>query len=93
MAADNTDFTATTFHGTTWTTPTPVGQQQYLMALACVSPAFCVLGDYAGGLTTFDGSLWAVPVFPHPGPVAGLGCPLRQLCVVLFQDGFASVGT
>lgn len=71
---------AYTYQNGTWSAPTPIGAANS-RAVACASPAFCVVGDGQQAITYANGT-WSAPV-PVPGlaSIDSLACPSESFCL------------
>lgn len=87
MSLDTFGGDALSFNGKSWSAPVkievgPPPDTGYPMtSISCAGTAFCVAGDLAGHVFTYDGSGWSAS---SPGlPVVSLSCASATFCVAL----------
>lgn len=72
-----------------WSGPTLIDPSQYLTAVSCASPSFCVAVDDAGNVFMFDGSRWSAgqAIDPSGGGLSSVSCPSTTFCMAADADG------
>ncbi|MGO9753792.1 MAG: hypothetical protein ACLP8S_07780 [Solirubrobacteraceae bacterium] len=62
-----------------------------LATVSCASPAFCVAGDDAGRMLTFDGTHWTRGKLVDPAGVADISCATASFCGAVDDPGDALI--
>jgi hypothetical protein len=88
----NSEGSALTYNGTTWSNPTKIGSYSGLFSVSCSSSTFCVAVDASGEALTYNGSAWTTPTTVNPpSGYSGQGANLESVSCV--PSGFcAAVG-
>ncbi len=82
---------ATTYDGTSWTSPTPIDTRIRLSDVSCPTTAFCMAVDDSGYAVAFDGSDWSAPVLVDPnGRPSAVSCASASFCASVGFDGTAT---
>src|ERR1700723_2122912 len=65
---------------TGWSAPQNVDGSNVLVSVSCASPSFCVAGDNAGDVLTYDGSSWSAPDQISEGGPLNVSCATATFC-------------
>jgi RHS repeat-associated protein len=90
-AAVDTSGYATTFNGTSWTTPSHIDSSHALQAVSCVSSSWCKAVDNAGNALSYNGSTWsAAASIDSTRSITGVSCPTTSFCAAVDASGYAT---
>jgi RHS repeat-associated protein len=90
-AAVDTSGYATTFNGTTWTTPSHIDGTHALQSVSCVSSSSCKTVDNAGNVLTYNGSTWsAATSIDSTRSISSVSCPTTSFCAAVDSSGYAT---
>src|SRR5581483_4683606 len=68
------------FDGSSWSAPMQVLSGSLFQSISCPSPSFCMAGDTAGRVLTFDGHAWSKPSIVDDGYELTVACPSPDFC-------------
>jgi hypothetical protein len=81
------------FNGSTWTTPTRIGNGDGpLGSMSCPTSTFCAAVDGEGKVVTFNGSTWTTPtqIGNGNGDFQSVSCPTSTFCAAV---GWVATGS
>jgi RHS repeat-associated protein len=91
VAVDTSGF-ATTYNGTSWSTPTDIDGSNALQALSCASVTLCDATDNTGNVLTYNATSWTPPAnIDSTRSTTAVSCPATTFCAVADSSGFATV--
>jgi len=74
---------ASTFDGSSWTTPVPTGLPRRLEGLSCISTQLCLATDSKGNLVVDRAGNWTIPNLPFQGTVDQVSCARPTFCMAV----------
>jgi hypothetical protein len=81
---------AVTYNGTSWSSPSDIDGNNFLISVSCPSASFCAGVDDDGDTLTYNGTLWSSP--SHIDGFYGLtsvSCPSASFCAAVDGAGNA----